>query len=78
VSQVRTVHFRELVHSVELRGEVAVVTYTFDVRYEVDETTYQEQGQEVLVFARRSDRFEAIWRTQIAQRSRELAALVEP
>jgi len=78
VSQVRTDHFRELGHSVELRGDVAVLTYTFDVRYEVEESVYQEQGQEVVVFARRGERLVAIWRTQITLRSRELAALVEP
>jgi uncharacterized protein (TIGR02246 family) len=78
VRDVRTHHFRELTHSVDVRGNVAVLTYVFDVRYQVDETSYWEQGQEVLVFERRGARFEAIWRTQIALRSRELATLVEP
>jgi ketosteroid isomerase-like protein len=78
VSQVRTQHFREIEHSVDVHGDVAVLTYTFDVRYQVEETTFQDHGQEVLVFARRGNRFEAIWRTQITLRSRELAALVEP
>ena len=78
VAQVTTQHFRELEHSVDLHGDVAVVTYTFDVRYRVDEATFEDHGQEVLVFARRAGRFEAIWRTQVTLRSRELAALVEP
>jgi len=78
VAQVRTLHFRELEHSVDVHGDVAVVTYTFDVRYQVDEMTYEDLGQEVLVFARRGERMEAIWRTQLTLRSRELAAFVEP
>jgi uncharacterized protein (TIGR02246 family) len=78
VAQVRTLHFREHEHSVDVHGDVVVLTYTFDVRYAVDEASFEDHGQEVLVFARRGDRLEAIWRTQLTLRSRELAAFVEP
>lgn len=78
VKQVRTLHFRPLEYSVDVRGDIAVLTYTFDVRYQVEEMTYEDRGQEVLVFARRDGRFEAVWRTQVTLHSRELTAFVEP
>src|SRR5262245_9249371 len=62
---VRTHRFEEKEHSVEFVGDVAVAIYNFDVRYEYDGKTYDEQGQEMLVFAKRSQAWLAIWRTQV-------------
>ncbi len=63
--EVRTHAFRELDHTVDVRGEVAVATYRFAVRYEVGGSIFDELGQEVLVLALREGRWQAIWRTQI-------------
>jgi uncharacterized protein (TIGR02246 family) len=78
VAKVRTDHFKETGHTVDVWGDVAVVTYSFEVRYYMDEAAFVDEGQEVLVFARRNGRFEAVWRTQVTTGSRELSAFVEP
>ena len=61
----KTHAFEELEHTVDVLGDVAVVTYRFSVRYEMNGVTYDELGREVLVFTRQDGRWGVAWRTQI-------------
>ena len=68
----RTHFFEERSHDIDVRGDLAVATYTFAVRYEVEGKTFDDEGQEVLVFARGGGAWKAIWRTQVTTSSREV------
>jgi uncharacterized protein (TIGR02246 family) len=61
----KTHSFEEMEHQVDLFGDTAVVTYRFQVRYELltDGVVQDETAQEVLVL-RRTDRWRVFWRTQ--------------
>jgi uncharacterized protein (TIGR02246 family) len=63
----KTHSFEEMEHQVDLFGDTAVVTYLFQVRYEVlaDGVQHEETAQEVLVM-RKTDRWRVLWRTQTA------------
>ena len=50
---------------VDVHGDTAVATYHFRVQFELDGVTHDETGHEMLVFARMSDGWRVIWRTQI-------------
>src|SRR5262249_11945775 len=68
----RTHSFRELAHDVTVRGDRAVATYRFEVRYELDGRVFDDAGQEVLVFERMGGQWKAVWRTQITTASKEV------
>jgi ketosteroid isomerase-like protein len=61
----KTHSFEEMEHQVDLFGDTAVITYRFQVRYEViaDGAQHDETAQEILVL-RRTDRWRVLWRTQ--------------
>jgi ketosteroid isomerase-like protein len=63
----KTHSFEEMEHHVDLFGDTAVITYLFQVRYEVlaDGVQHEETAQEVLVM-RKTDRWRVLWRTQTA------------
>jgi ketosteroid isomerase-like protein len=63
----KTLSFEEMEHQVDVFGDTAVVTYRFQVRYELpaDGVTQEETAQEVLVL-RKTDRWRVLWRTQTA------------
>jgi uncharacterized protein (TIGR02246 family) len=71
-NQARTHSFKELEHDVDVRGDVAVATYRFAVRYEIGGHVFDDIGQEILVLSRTKDRWLVIWRTQMTLESREL------
>jgi ketosteroid isomerase-like protein len=62
----KTHSFEEMEHHVDVFGDTAVITYRFQVRYELiaDGVQHDETGQEVLVM-RKTDRWRVLWRTQI-------------
>ncbi len=64
-ASVQTLAFDVQAHSVEINGDVAVVTYRFAVTYAHEGARHDEVGQEVLTFARRAGGWQAVWRTQI-------------
>ncbi len=72
VNTAKTKKFDERDHVVDVSGDTAVATYIFAVRYEIEGRTFDDTGQEILVFARRSGRWRAIWRTQIVFESKEV------
>jgi ketosteroid isomerase-like protein len=63
----KTHSFEEMEHQVDLFGDTAVVTYRFQIRYELlaDGVVQEETAQEVLVL-RKTDRWRVLWRTQTA------------
>jgi ketosteroid isomerase-like protein len=63
----KTHSFEEMEHQVDLFGDTAVVTYRFQIRYELlaDGVVQDETAQEVLVL-RKTDRWRVLWRTQTA------------
>jgi len=67
VHHARTLSFEELEHSVDVFGDLAVVTYKFAIRYSVggEAEEHDETGQEVLVLRRGPSGWKALWRTQI-------------
>jgi uncharacterized protein (TIGR02246 family) len=64
VAAARTHKFEEREHFIHVSGDTAIATYNFAVRYELDGRTFDDTGQEIMVFARRDNRWLAIWRTQ--------------
>jgi SnoaL-like domain len=61
---VDTLHFRETDHAVHVAGGTAVVSYGFEVIYELDGKRHDEVGRERLVFTLDDGRWSAVWRTQ--------------
>jgi hypothetical protein len=61
---VDTLHFRETDHVVHVAGATAVVSYGFDVIYEVEGKRHDEVGRERLVFALDDGLWTAVWRMQ--------------
>jgi hypothetical protein len=61
---VETLHFREADPTIVVAGGTAVVSYGFDVIYEVGGARHDEVGRERLVFALDDGRWSAIWRMQ--------------
>jgi uncharacterized protein (TIGR02246 family) len=61
---VATVHFRETDHAVHVVGDTAIVSYGFEVIYEVEGKRHDEIGRERLVFVFDGGRWSAIWRMQ--------------
>ena len=66
VHHARTSSFEELEHAVSILGDLAMVTYRFQIRYTpLTETEERdESGQEVLALRRSGASWQVIWRTQ--------------
>ena len=61
---VDTLHFRETEYAVHVIGSTAVVSYSFEVLYEIEGKRCDEVGRERLVFALDGGRWSAMWRMQ--------------
>jgi ketosteroid isomerase-like protein len=61
---VTTLHFRETDHTVHVAGGTAVVSYGFEVTYELAGKRHDEVGRERLVFTLDDGRWSAVWRMQ--------------
>lgn len=66
--------FRELDPRVDVFGQTAVATYRFEIRYDMGDQSYDEHGQDVLVFARQDGRWQVVWRAILPVPSPEKAA----
>jgi hypothetical protein len=64
IVRARVLRFEELSPSVDVFGETAVVSYTFEIFYELGGTWTTESGSEVFVLTNDSGRWWAVWRTQ--------------
>ena len=64
-THVKTHFFEEKNPAIDVFGDTAIVNYRFSVRYEIDGRVADEDGQEILVFARANGSWHAVWRTQV-------------
>jgi hypothetical protein len=55
--------FKEVDPSIDVYGDTAVVSYGFEIIYEMDGETYHETGNDLFVLAHQGDRWRAVWRT---------------
>ena len=63
-----TVHaFDEREPDVDVFDDVAVVSYTFDIGYELNGQRIREQGRDLFVLRRENKRWRAIWRTLLSE-----------
>jgi len=60
-----THRFEEVGHEVRVFGDAAVVTYRFEIEYELDGERTEESGGEVLVLARDDEGWRAVTRIQL-------------
>lgn len=61
---VDTLHFRETDHTVHVTGGTVVVSYRFEVIYELASKRHDEVGRERLVFTLDDGRWSVVWRMQ--------------
>ncbi|MDX1639677.1 MAG: hypothetical protein R3281_17065 [Balneolaceae bacterium] len=61
-SEVTAFHIEEML--VDHFEATAVVYYTFNIRYRVENTAFDETGSEILVFERHADQWLVVWRRQ--------------
>jgi ketosteroid isomerase-like protein len=57
--------FQELEHSVDMAGGVAVVMYTFRLKYEANGALGEEVGREILVLSGENKHWRVVWRTRL-------------
>jgi hypothetical protein len=55
--------FEEREPEVDVFDDVAVVSYTFDIAYDLEGRRYREQGRDLFVLRRQRGRWRAVWRT---------------
>jgi ketosteroid isomerase-like protein len=55
--------FNESAYVVDVIGDTAVVTYEFEIHYEMNEKTHRETGHDLFVFTREGGEWKAVWRT---------------
>jgi ketosteroid isomerase-like protein len=63
VSQAQIEGFREGDHTVDVFGNVAVATYSFDLRYRMGGRVHHASGRDSFVFADDGAGWRAVWRT---------------
>jgi hypothetical protein len=61
---VDTVRFRETDHAIHVAGGTAMVSYAFEVEYQLEGKRYDEVGRERLAFTLDDGRWTAVWRMQ--------------
>lgn len=54
--------YREIDHTIDVWGNTAVVTYVFDISYEMNGQTFRESGHDMFVFNREGEQWLAVWR----------------
>lgn len=59
-----TIHqFKESDHHIDLWGDTAVVTYRFQLEYQMAGEEHRDSGVDLFVFTREKGRWLAVWRT---------------
>jgi uncharacterized protein (TIGR02246 family) len=57
--------YREADHQVDVAGETAVASFTYEMVYEHSGTRSRATGRDLWVFARQGDEWIAVWRTML-------------
>ena len=61
-----TVHeYKELSMKIDVFGDVAIVYYSYETKWEMEEKTFNEKGNDVMVLSRTEGKWLLIWRTLI-------------
>jgi ketosteroid isomerase-like protein len=61
-AQANVREYREKDHTIDVWGNTAVVTYAFDIFYEMNGQTFRESGHDMFVFNREGELWFAVWR----------------
>jgi ketosteroid isomerase-like protein len=57
--------YRESGHQIDVAGDTAVATFTYEMVYERDGKRSRASGRDLWVFARQGGRWLAVWRTML-------------
>ena len=57
--------YKELSMKIDVFGDVAVVYYRYETKWEMDEKTFGEKGNDVMVLRRDEKKWLLIWRTLV-------------
>lgn len=66
--------FREVDPHIDVFDDTAVVTYAFDIAYELEGKLHRETGRDLFVLVREDGKWRAAWRTMLALRDGEAEA----
>lgn len=59
--------FSEREPDIDVNGNVAIVSYTFDISYEIEGKRRREQGRDLFVLRYENKRWRVLWRTLLPQ-----------
>ncbi|NIV71622.1 DUF4440 domain-containing protein [Candidatus Saccharibacteria bacterium] len=69
-----TIHnFKELDAAVEVFGDTAIVSYAFQISYEMNGKRFVDTGRDIFVFVRRGNQWLAVWRTLLHTSSQKVS-----
>jgi ketosteroid isomerase-like protein len=61
-----TVHHFKITHlNIDVYDNTAIAVLTFDVVYQIQDNTYQEKGNDLMILNKNNNDWKIIWRTQI-------------
>ncbi len=61
-----TVHqYKELSMKIDVFGDVAIVYYSYETKWEMEDRTFNEKGNDLMVLSRNEGKWLLIWRTLI-------------
>jgi uncharacterized protein (TIGR02246 family) len=58
-------HFEAAEPTVDVWGDTAVASYSFEIEYKAGGPVHRESGRDVFVFTRHEGRWQAVWRTVV-------------
>ena len=63
--QAKVHDYQELNPSGDVFGDTAIVSYAFDISYEMGGQTFHDTGHDLFVLVRKSGQWQAVWRTLV-------------
>lgn len=63
IKQAKILRYDEQEMKINIIGNTAIVNYTFDITWEVDQNISSEKGRDVFVFEFSNSKWLAVWRT---------------
>ncbi|MBV9612501.1 MAG: nuclear transport factor 2 family protein [Acidobacteriaceae bacterium] len=65
LSRSQVAHYSASDHIVTLRDATAVLEYRWEMKWSSEGVKHEDSGREILVLARRDDKWRVLWRTQL-------------
>jgi len=62
-SQAKIHEFKESNPAIDVYGNTAIATYTFEIVYEMNKQIFSDTGRDIFVLIREDNRWQAVWRT---------------